>query len=73
MYEKLVETSRNNGYTTGNVLDYLYHKKACKLIDIDLPRQGNNNIPQKIIIIGKLEENDRAIKMFIAKKQQKIV
>ena len=24
-YEKLVEISRNDDYTTGNLLDYLYH------------------------------------------------
>ena len=24
-YEKLIEISRNNGYTTGNLLDFSYH------------------------------------------------
>ena len=28
--------SRNNDYTTGNLLDYLYRQKYCKLIGIDL-------------------------------------
>ena len=40
--EKLVEMSRNNDNTTGNLLDYLYHQKYYKLIGIDLPRQANN-------------------------------
>ena len=35
-YEKLIEVSRNDDYTTGNLLDYLYHKNYYKLIAIDL-------------------------------------
>ena len=34
--QKLVEMSRKNCYTTGNLLDYLYHENCYKLIDIDL-------------------------------------
>ena len=37
LYEKPFEMSRNNHYTKGNLLDYLYHKKYCKIIGIDLP------------------------------------
>ena len=37
-HEKLVEISRNNDYTTGNLLDYLYHKNYYKLIGVDLSR-----------------------------------
>ena len=33
-YEQLVEMSRNNDYTTGDLLDYLYHQKVYKLIGI---------------------------------------
>ena len=44
-YEKLVEMSRNDDYTTGNLLDYLYHQKSYKLIGIDLSRQANATIP----------------------------
>ena len=50
VYEKLVEMSRNNVYTTGNLLDYLYCQKCYKLIGIDLSRQTKTNIPQKIIL-----------------------
>ena len=35
-YEKLIEMSRNNDYTTGNLLGYLYHRNYYKLISIDL-------------------------------------
>ena len=31
--------SRNNGYTTGNLLDYEYFSKHYKLIVIDLSKQ----------------------------------
>ena len=37
-YEKLVEMTRNNDYTTGHLLDYVYHQKYYKLIGIDLSR-----------------------------------
>ena len=35
-YEKLIEMSRNDNDTTGNLLHYLYHKNYYKLIGIDL-------------------------------------
>ena len=38
-YEKIIDISRNNEYTTGNVLDYDYFKKYYKLIAIDLSKQ----------------------------------
>ena len=44
-YEKLVELSRNEDYTTGNVLEYLYHQRYYKLFSIDLLRQTNTTIP----------------------------
>ena len=58
--EKIVELSRNSDYTTGNLLDYLYHQKYYKLISIDLSRQKNAIIRRQISFIGKLEENDGA-------------
>ena len=38
-YEKIIDISRNNEYTTGNLLDYDYFKKCYKLIAIDLSKQ----------------------------------
>ena len=32
-YEKPVEISRNNDYTTENLLGYLYHQNCHKVID----------------------------------------
>ena len=56
--------SKNNDYTTGNLLDYEYFSKHYKLIAIDLSKQielENSDLKQKIIlfiffIIEKSEE-----------------
>ena len=38
-YEKIIEMSNNNDYTTGNLLDFAYFKRNYKLIAIDLSKQ----------------------------------
>ena len=38
-YEKIIEMSKNNGYTTGNLLDFAYFKENYKLITTDLSKQ----------------------------------
>ena len=43
--KNLFEMSRNDDYTTGNLLDYLFYQKCFKLIDIELSRQANTSIP----------------------------
>ena len=43
-YEKLVKMSRNDDYTTGNLLKFSYHQNYYKLIGIDLSRQTNASI-----------------------------
>ena len=62
--EKLIKMSRNDDYTTGNLLDYLYHQSYYKLIGIDLSRQTNTNIPEQINFTEKLEEDDGATMFF---------
>ena len=37
-YEKIIDMSNNNDYTTGNLLDYAYYKKHYRLIAIDLSK-----------------------------------
>ena len=37
-YEKIIELSRNNGYTTGILLDFDYFKENFKLIATNLSR-----------------------------------
>ena len=46
--------SRNDDYTTGNLLRYLHHQNYNKLIGIDLSRKRNTNIPQQIEFMGKI-------------------
>ena len=59
-YEKIIDISRNNEYTTGNSLDYDYFKKHYKLIAIDLSKQQvlqeNEDLIQQINFIGRLTE-----------------
>ena len=38
-YEKRIGMWKNDDYTTGNLLDYLYHQKYYKVIGINLSRQ----------------------------------
>ena len=72
-YEKLVKMSRNDYYTTGNLLDYLYHPNYYKLISIDLSRQTNTTIPQQINFTGKLDKDNGAAILVIDEKQQKTI
>ena len=62
---------RNDNYTTRYLLDYLYHQKYYKLIGIDLSRQTNTNISQKINLLRKLEEDDGATMFFRIIQKQK--
>ena len=59
-YEKIIDISRNNEYTTGNLLDYDYFRKYYKLIAIDLSKQQglqeNEDLIQQINFIGRLEQ-----------------
>ena len=64
--------SRNDDYTTGSLLDRLYHQKCYKIIGIDLSRQTNTSIPQQINFVGKLEEDDNAT-IYIAEKLKKTI
>ena len=75
-YEKIIDISRNNGYTTGNLLDYGYFKKHYKLIAIDLSKQQvlqeNEDLIQQINFIGKLEEAANVF-IIIEKKENTIL
>ena len=62
--------SKNDDYTTGNLLNYLYYQKYYKLIDIDLSRKRNTSISQQINFIGKLEEDDGATFLLLKSSQK---
>ena len=69
-YEKLAEMSSNDDYTTGHLLDYLYHQKYYKPIGIDLLKQINIAIPWQINFIGNLEDNNGATIFIITENLQ---
>ena len=75
-YEKIIDISRNNEYTTGNLLDYDYFEKHYKLIAIDLSKQQvlqeNEDLIQQINFIGKLEEAANVF-IIIEKKENTIL
>ena len=54
-YETIIDISRNNGYITGNLLDYDYFKIYYNLIAIDLSKQQvlqeNEDLVQQIILL----------------------
>ena len=72
-YEAIIEMSKNNDYTTGNLLDYEYFKGHYKLIAIDLSKQielENPNLKQQINFIGRLEENNATMFYIFEKKEE---
>ena len=74
-YKKIIDISRNNEYTTGNLLDCDYFKKYYKLIAIDLTRQQvlqeNEDLIQQINFIGRLEQATNVF-IIIEKKENTI-
>ena len=75
-YEKIIDISRNNEFTTGNLLDYDYFKKYYTLIAIDLRKQQvlqeNEDLIQQINFIEKLEEAAN-VSIIIEKKENAIL
>ena len=75
-YEKIIDISRNNEYTTCNLFDYDYIQKHYKLIAIDLSKQQylqeNEDLIQQINFIGRLE-NAANIFIIIEKKENTIL
>ena len=62
-YEKIIDISRNNEYTTVNILDYDYFKKYYKLIAIDLSKQQvlqeNEDLIQQINYYWKIRRSSQ--------------
>ena len=73
---EIMSISKNNDYTTGNLLDYEYFSKHYKLIAIDLSKQielENSDLKQQINFIGRLERNQGATMFFIIEKSEKMI
>ena len=75
-YEKIIDISRNNEYTTDKLLDYDYFKKYYKLIAIDLSKQQVlqeiEDLIQQINFIGRLAEAANVF-IIIEKKEHAII
>ena len=73
-YEAIMEVmSKNNNYTTGNLLDYGSFSRHYRLIAIDLSKQielENLDLKQQINFIGRLEKNNAAMLFIIEKKEE---
>ena len=76
-YEKIIDISRNNEYTSDNLLDYDYFKKHYKLIAIDLSKQQvlqeNEDLIQQINFIGRLTEAANVLIIIEKKKENTIL
>ena len=69
-YEKIIEMSNNNDYTSDNLLYFAYFKENYKLIAIDLSKQTKLKDPQQINFIGKLDKDNGATMFFIIEKSE---
>ena len=72
-YEQIIEMSKNNDYTRGNLLDYEYFKDNHKVTAIDLSKQiefENPDLKQQLNFTGKLEENNATMFFIIEKKEE---
>ena len=69
-YEKIIEMSNNNNYTTGNLLDFAYFKKYYKSIACDLSKQPKIKDPQQINFIGKLLRNTGSTMFIIIERSE---
>ena len=69
-YEKIMDMSNNNDYTTGNLLDFAYLKKNYKVIAIDLSKLTKLKDPQQINFIRKRLRNTGAAVLFIIEKSE---
>ena len=66
--------SKNNYYTTGNLLDYEYFSKHYKLIAIDMRKQieleNPADLKQQINFIVRLEEDNATMFSIIEKSEE---
>ena len=79
-YEKILDISRSNEYTTGNLLHFDYFKKYYKPIAVNFSKQEvlqeNKDLIQQINFIGRLDINVNAranVFIIIEKKENTIL
>ena len=64
VYEEIIAISKNNDYTTGNLLDFSYFKENYRLIATDLSEQTKLKDPHQINFIGKIKGQNNGVTMF---------
>ena len=69
-YEKIIDMSNNNDYTTDNLLNFAYFKESYRLIAIDLSKQTKLKGPQQISFIGNLLNRHGVTMFFIIEKSK---
>ena len=72
-YEKIIEISKNNDYTTDNLLDLAYFRENYRLIAIDLSKPIKLKDPQKSNFIGKLEDQNNEATISSLKNRKKLL
>ena len=72
-YKKFFEMSRNNEYTTDNLLDFAYFKENYRLISIDLSKQTKlkDQINGKLISLVNLKTKLMQQQCFSSSKNRK--
>ena len=69
-YEKIMNMSNNNDYTTGNLLDFAYFKENFKLIATYFSKQTKLKDLQQISFTSKLLNRHGATMFFIKEKSE---
>ena len=72
-YEAIIEMSKNNDYTTDNVLDYEYFKDHYKLIAINLSKQTeleNPDLKQQSFLLEDLKKIMQQCSLLLRKKKK---
>ena len=72
-YKQIIEMGRNNDYTTGKLLNYVYFSKYYKLIAIDLSKETeleNSDLKQETSFIGRLKRSEGATLFFVIEKSE---
>ena len=57
--------SRNNGYTTANLLELFYFKENYRPIAIDLSKQTKSKDPQQLNFVDKPKDQNNGATMFV--------
>ena len=64
-YEKIIEINRNNDYTAGSLLDFVYFKENYRLISIDFIKKSKLKDLQQNNFIGKIENQAHGAAVFL--------